>query len=67
MAYRGNCLRREAKNEKLIELLHIKVYPFTLTRCILVDSPIVICWTGPFVILGVSGRGVMTHGYIDAS
>ena len=25
-----------------------------LTHCILVDSPTVICWTSPFVILGVS-------------
>ena len=24
-----------------------------LTHCILVDSSIVICWTSPFVILGV--------------
>ena len=26
-----------------------------LTHCILVDSSTVICWMGPFVILGVSG------------
>ena len=26
-----------------------------LTHCILVDSSTVICWTSPFVILGVSG------------
>ena len=25
------------------------------THCILVDSSTVICWTSPFVILGVSG------------
>ena len=28
---------------------------FTLTFCILVDSPTVICRTSPFVILGLSG------------
>ena len=26
---------------------------FSLTHCILVDSSTVICWTSPFVILGV--------------
>ena len=29
-------------------------YPFSLTHCILVDSSAVICWTSPYVILGVS-------------
>ena len=29
--------------------------PLGLTHCVLVDSSTVICWTRPFVILGVSG------------
>ena len=37
-----------------MKLLLLKEYPFTLTKCILVDSSTVICWMSPFVILGVS-------------
>ena len=32
-----------------------RVATYSLTQCILVDSSTVICWTSPFVILGVSG------------
>ena len=28
---------------------------FSLTHCILVDSPTIVCWTSPFVILGLLG------------
>ena len=31
------------------------IYLMYLTHCILVDSSTVICWTSPFVIIGVSG------------
>ena len=48
-------LGREAKKGKRGEMLPLKIYPFTLTCCILVDSSSVICWTSSFVILGVSG------------
>ena len=37
---------------KMTEFLSLIIYSFTLTRYILVDSSTVICWTGPFVILG---------------
>ena len=33
----------------------------SLTHCILVDSSTIICWTSPFVILGVSG--LLCHFY----
>ena len=36
---------------KMIEIR--EVYPYTLTHCTLVDSSTDICWTSPFVILGV--------------
>ena len=39
----------------MVELLHLKVFPFTLTHCILVDSSTVILWMSLFVILGVLG------------
>ena len=38
-----------------------------LTHCILVDSPTVICWTSPFVILGVSGLFCSFHSYFDGN
>ena len=33
----------------------MKVFPFKLTHCILVDSSTIIYWTNPFLILGVFG------------
>ena len=48
-------LGREAKKGKREEMLPLKIYPFALTHCIQVDSSGVICWTGSFVILRVSG------------
>ena len=50
-------------NGKLLErLLTIKIYresKQTLTYCVLEDSSTAICWTSPFVILGVSS--VLCH------
>ena len=37
----------------MAKLLLMKLYPFILTHCILVDSPSVIYWTSPLVIIGV--------------
>ena len=36
-----------------------------LTHCILVDSSTVICWTSPFVILGVSGLFFCFYSIFD--
>ena len=36
-----------------------------LTHCILVDSSTVICWMGPFIILGVSGLFCCFYSIFD--
>ena len=36
-----------------------------ITYCILVDSSTVICWTNPFVILGVSGLFCRFYSILD--
>ena len=36
-------------------------YKSVLAHCILIDSSIVICWTGPFVILGGSGLSLLFY------
>ena len=53
-------MRREA-NKEMTGLLMVKAYPFTLSQCILEDSFTVMCWTGPFVILGM--LGLFCHFY----
>ena len=47
------------------KLLPMKVYPYSFTYCILVDSSIVICWTNPFVISGVSGQLCRFYSIFD--
>ena len=38
-----------------------------LTQCILVDSSTIVSWTGPFVILGVSGIFCRLHSVFDGN
>ena len=52
---------REGAKLKTAEFPPSKVYQFTLTHCILVDPFPVICWTSPFVILGM--LGLFCHFY----
>ena len=43
------------KMQNAMSHLLLIVIKQSLTHCTLVDSSTVICWMGPFVILGVSG------------
>ena len=48
-------IRIKLNHAKLVLVSTCTVHFHVSTHCIPVDSPTVICWTSPFIILGMSG------------